>query len=328
MCGPLGGAAMLSVLEVHMTGKRRMTSVWGFRGAICGAWLAFAMAGSAASAEPVRMLFLTQSRGFVHASVKRDTGALSPAEIAVTELATEHPELFTVTCSQDAERDFTRETLSEYDVVMLYTSGVLPIAAADRDYFSQVWLKQAGHGLVGVHSALDTYRSKGVDDPENEAFRWYWEIIGGSFNGHPWTQNSTVTISVHEPDHPVMEPFGSELVIQDEIYQYFNWHPEQVRVLMSLDMTRCDPRRGYHVPVAWVRNWGDGRIYVNNLGHRPETWTNPQFLASLRQGIRWVSGEIAGAAEPNPTVSSEESRKARAAAPPTKPSPSPSHGEG
>ena len=98
-------------------------------------------------------------------------------------------------------------------------------------------------------------------------------------------------MSVHDTDHPTMKPFGSDSVQwTDEIYQYSHWQPEKVRVLMSLDMAKTDTKRPYHVPVAWVKDYGGGRMYYNNLGHRTETWTAKPFLDSMLAGILWVSG--------------------------------------
>jgi len=265
----------------------------------------------AADDTPTKVLMLTESKGFTHGTVRRPEGKLATAEIAMIQLGKETG-LFDVDCTQNSAADFTKENLQNYDVVMFYTTGELPIAEEDRDYFINDWLKQEGHGFIGFHSATDTYRAK--DPKQNEKFRWYWDMVGGTFAGHPWTQNSTVTMTVHDPDHPVMEPFGEVFVHQDEIYQYKNWQPEKVRVLMSLDMSESTPKKPYHVPVAWVKNWGDGKVYVNNLGHRDETWTNKAFLESVTNAVRWIRGDMPGPTAPNPEVSAKEEEKAKAAA--------------
>ena len=189
-----------------------------------------------------------------------------------------------------------------------YTTGVLPITEKDRDYFVNTWLKTRGHGYIGFHSATDTYRTK---DPGH---RWYQEIAGATFNGHPWGAGTTVTIRVHDRSHPAMKPFGAEFRIKDEIYQYVNWVPKNVRVLMSLDMSKCNPKRPYHVPVAWCRDWGQGKIYYSNLGHNPATWTNKVVLKSTENAVRWVLNLDEGDATPNPAVSKAEEAKAKAAA--------------
>jgi type 1 glutamine amidotransferase len=261
-----------------------------------------------------RILFLTQSKGFVHGSVKRDPPAgreLAPAEIALVQLG-QQTGLFDCDCTQDAAADFTKENLANYDIVAFYTSGELPIADADRDYFMDEWLKTKGHGWMGFHSAADTYRT------DNSEHAWYWDLCGGTFIGHPWGAGSQVTLVVHDPSHPAAKPFGERFEIQDEIYMYTHWNPENVRVLMSLDYSgsptkgTVNAQFGTHAPIAWVRTWGDGKIYYNNLGHREETWTNRAFLDSIAGAVKWIRGDVEGSSEPNPEVSREWEQKSRA----------------
>ncbi len=271
----------------------------------------FALLAPPAQAEgktKAKVLFLTQSKGFTHGSVRR-RGELAPAEIAMKQLG-QQTGLFDVDCSQDAAADFTKENLARYDVVMFYTTGVLPISDEAREYFVNDWLKQKGHGFIGFHSATDTYRFK-PDHRDFEKHKWYIEIAGGSFNGHPWGAGSDVVLHVHDPSHAAMQPFGTEFEHKDEIYQYYNWHPENVRVLMSLDMGKTKLKKPYHVPVAWCRSWGDGKIFMNNLGHREDTWTNEAFLKSTENAVRWVLGELEGETTPNPDVSKAWDEKSK-----------------
>jgi type 1 glutamine amidotransferase len=260
-----------------------------------------------AGQKKARVLFLTQSKGFRHGSVTRKEGQLAPAEIAMKQLG-QQTGLFELDATQDAEADFTAENLKNYDIVMLYTTGELPISDEARDYFLNTWLKQPGHGVIGFHSATDTYRN---DKPEHA---WYREMIGGTFTGHPWGSGTTVTITVHDPEHPTMKPFGEEFQIKDEIYQYKNYVPENVHVLMSLNMEKCKPSMPYHVPVAWCREWGNGKIFYNNLGHNDQTWTDERFLKSTENAVRWVLDMVDGDAEPNPDVSKAADEAAKRAA--------------
>lgn len=272
--------------------------------------LPFAFAATAPAqdkAEKARVLFLTQSKGFVHGAVNRRgrPRVLAPAEIAMTQLG-QKTGLFSVDCTQNAE-DLTKENLQKYDILMLYTTGELPIPGEAREYLTKTWLKQKGHGIIGFHSATDTF---GEDKPEHH---WYQEIIGGTFDGHPWNWQANVTISVHDTEHPAMKPFGEEFQIRDEIYQYKNFVPENVRVLMSLNMEKCNPAKPYHVPVAWCRMWGDGKIFYNNLGHNDQTWTNPAFLKSTENAVRWVLNMEEGDATPNPELSKQQDQAAKEA---------------
>jgi len=266
-----------------------------------GAALGPAARAEDAPAKKLRILMVTQSKGFRHGSVTRDKENLSPAEVAVTQLG-QTSELFTVDCTQDVAKDFTKENLQNYDIVFFYTTGDLGIPEETLKYFFQEWLTQKGKGFVGAHSATDTYANQPL----------YWDMIGGTFNGHPWNAGETVTISVHDTAHPGTKPWGEKFQIKDEIYQYKNWQPEKVRVLMSLNMAECQTKKPYHVPVSWVKNYGEGRVFYTNLGHNPETWANKQFMASILGGIKWIAGLEAGDATPNPELSQAQEAKAKA----------------
>ena len=261
-------------------------------------------------AKPAKTLFLTQSAGFKHGSVTRPPGTtssdrleLSPAEIAMTQFG-QQTGLIDVHCTQDATADFTQDNLRNYDIVMFYTTGDLPIAEADLEYFYKEWLPKKGHAFVGFHSATDTYHND----------KRYWDMIGGTFDGHPWGSGDTEVIAVQDPTHPAMLPFGEEFEFNDEIYQYKNWQPEKVRVLMSLDMAKTAKKMPYMVPVSWVKNYGEGRVFYTNLGHNEKTWTDKKFLAHVEGGLKWALGLAEGDATPNPAVQAELNAKAKEAA--------------
>ena len=254
------------------------------------------------AAKPARILMVTQSAGFKHGSVSRKDGQLAPAELAVTQLGISS-NLFRVDCTQDCAADFTKEKLQNYDIVLFYTTGTLPIKEEDLEYFFTEWLPTKGHGFIGTHSAADTFHN----------YQPYWDMIGGTFNGHPWGSGETVTIAVHDKNHPASKPWGDEVTLKDEIYQFKNWQPEKVRVLMSLDMAKTELKKPYHIPILWVKEYGDGKAMHMSLGHREDVWTNETYMASLLGGIKWMLGQEPGDATPNPELSAAEEKKAKAA---------------
>ena len=256
--------------------------------------------------KPSKVLFVTQSKGYVHSSVRRKE-TLAPAEIALTQLG-EQTGLFEVHCTQDCEADFTKENLQNYDIVAFYTTLDLPIAEEDMQYFFNLWLKQKGHGVLGFHSAGDTFHND----------KRYWDMIGGVFIAHPWTAGTKVTLTNHEVDNPLVAPFGQNHTQLEEIYMYEHWQPEKVRVLLSLDYSKSPTKNavptqhGYHVPVCWIKNYGEGKVYYNNLGHREDTWTSKPYLDSITQAVKWIRGDIEVDATPNPDVSAAQEKKAQA----------------
>lgn len=272
--------------------------------ATCVATIVFAAALPGKADEPkraARILMVTQSAGFRHGSVTRKEGQLAPAERAITELGISS-DLFRVDCTQDVAKDFTKENLENYDIVFFYTTGNLPIKEEALEFFYNDWLKRKGKGFIGTHSAADTYHND----------QRYWDMIGGTFNGHPWGSGETVTITVHDTKHPLSRPWGEEFVITDEIYRFKNWQPEKVRVLMSMNMAKTKKKADYHVPIAWVKEYGQGKVFHMSLGHREDVWTNPKYMESLLGGIRWILGHEKADATPNPELSAEQEAKAKA----------------
>jgi hypothetical protein len=94
---------------------------------------------------------------------------------------------------------------------------------------------------------------------------------------------------------------------QDEIYQYdLRYKPENLRVLLSLDMQASSPKEPWHVPVAWVRDYGKGRVFSTNFGHNDATWHNPMFQKHMLEGIAWAVGRFDAPAAPNPDPQAAE----------------------
>ncbi len=279
---------------------------------VCSSCLSSApVAKSEDASAKTRILFLTQSTIFTHQPVKRAAGQLSSAEIVMTQFAQQHQ--YEIVCSQDAQADFTPENLETFDIVMFYTQGWIPVSDEASHYFVNDWLRQKGHGFIAIHSASDSFH-----DPQNveknEQGRWYWEMLGGSFNGHPWSSREVVTLVGHDVDNPLSAPFGKEYTLTEEIYQYHNWQPENVRVLLSLDMSKTSLKKPYHVPVSWCRLYGEGKIYYNNLGHNDTTWAKPEFLASISNAVDWITGKIEVNTTPNPEVSANQEKLSEEAA--------------
>lgn len=246
---------------------------------------------------PSKMLFITQSAGFKHSSVTRKDGQLAAAEIAIKTLG-EKTKLFTCDLTQDCAHDVVKANIDKYDIIAFYTTLNLPIPDADRDYLFKEWAQKKGHGIMGFHSAGDTYHD----------YEPYWDMMGGTFIGHPWNAGNTVTFTVHE-QNPLTKPFGTEFTIKDEIYMYRHWQPAKCRVLLSLDYSKSPTgseiptEHGYHVPLCWIKNVGEGKLYYNNLGHNESSWTNPAYLDSITQAVHWMRGDIEVDATPNPDVS-------------------------
>jgi choline-sulfatase len=198
------------------------------------------------------------------------------------------------TLREQFTRAFAPEALAAFDgVIFASTTGNLPLP--DVEGFLG-WIK-AGKAFIGFHAASDTLKASDA----------YVEMIGGHFAGHPWNAGGEHGFVVHDTRHPAAAMFPERFRWQDEIYQYDpRYRPENLRVLLSIDMAASTPKEPWHVPVAWVREYGQGRVFYSNFGHNEATWGEPMFRKHFQQGIAWALGRVAATAVPNPEAQAAE----------------------
>jgi type 1 glutamine amidotransferase len=239
-----------------------------------GALIAVALLWAAmprAAAEPHHLLYFTLSAGYRHeviplsAEILRGVGARSGA--------------FELTESEDVAV-FAPDSLRRYAAVMFFTTGELPLSAAQKSAF--LTYVRSGHGFLGVHSATDTFYS----------WPGYLGLIGGYFNGHPWHQAVTVKAAAY----PITAFLGGSFTIDDEIYQISDFDYRRATVLLRLDPSSVDlskpgvQRRFYGWPLAWRRSYGKGRVFYSALGHDPAVWRDERYQQMLLNAIGWAMG--------------------------------------
>lgn len=174
------------------------------------------------------------------------------------------------------------ETLKQYDAVFLNNStGGEGNAKNGKTFVENINdYVTAGGGLAGNHGATDNKLG---------------EVFGGFFCGHPWSEN--VGIMIDDSDHRLTRVFqGKGFMIPDEIYQFTRiYSREKLRVLLSLDMTKCEDkgeREDGDNPVAWVKKLGKGRIFYCSLGHRKEIFQNADLMQFYLDGIQFALGDL------------------------------------
>jgi hypothetical protein len=233
--------------------------------------LALAWTLAPAAAPKRKLLYLNHSAGFKH-----QTAATSGP--IVQEIG-EKSGAFAATVTDDCGA-LTAENLKQYDAVLFYTTGELPVS--DQQKQALLDFVRSGKGFAGIHSATDTF----CKWPE------YGELIGGYFDKHPWHQD--VRVRVEDGKHPATRHLGEAFTIKDEIYQFRNWSRDKVHVLLSLDPASVDlnakdvHRTDKDFAIAWTRQYGKGRVFYTALGHRAEVWADERYQTHLLNGLRWV----------------------------------------
>mgnify|MGYP003326202429 FL=1 len=245
--------------------------------------------------KPRKVLVFSKTAGFRHGSIP--TGVEAMKQMGKSTGA------FEVTATED-DSFFEPEKLKNFDAVLfLNTTGeVFKSKEAGREERlkkSLVDFVKSGKGLIGTHSATDTYKK----------WKDFNDMMGGAFAGHPW--HTKIRVKNLEPGHPLNAAFaGKDFEIADEIYQFRKdtASADERRMLLSLSGEIVDKGKGNTgkeglYPIAWLDKYGDGRIFYCSLGHRDEIYWNPVILKHYLAGIQYALGDLDAEDEPRKITS-------------------------
>jgi len=216
----------------------------------------------------------------------RDGPSIDAAEVALKGIAARHGWGIVFT---DKGGVFNAADLARFDAVVWNNiSGdalTIPQRAAFQGYIAK------GGGFTGIHGS--------GGDPQ---FFWDWyadTLIGARFIGHPMTpQFQEARVAVEDTAHPATYGLPSEWRMTEEWYSFAtSARGPKTRVLATLDESTYSPGEGFgrklamgDHPIAWTRCLGRGRSFYTAIGHRPESYSQPESLRLLDQGIAWAAG--------------------------------------
>jgi HEAT repeat protein/type 1 glutamine amidotransferase len=215
------------------------------------------------------------------------------------------------TVSEDASI-FTPERLAEFDAIVMNNCNELRLSE-ERSRALQDFVKQ-GKGVVGLGSTISI-----INWPEES------EMMGGFCFRHPFTgvpsnPKSEWAVKIDEPSHPLTRMFNpGGIRIKDVLYQIVGpYSRDRVRVLLSLDAQnhrtaalteiRGSVNREFlayrpdqDFAVAWIRDYGEGRVFFNILTHaRGDMLFDPAIARHLLDGIQFALGDLKVDTRPNP----------------------------
>jgi type 1 glutamine amidotransferase/sugar phosphate isomerase/epimerase len=225
---------------------------------------------------------------------------------------------FQTVLSRDPEI-FRPGRLKEFDAVFLNnTVGNLFTDPALRQSLLEFVL--GGGGLLGCHGtsvAFTRWPGAHEDWPE------FGRMIGGRGARHR-EPDEHVFIKLDHPDHPLNAPFkGRGFEYRDEFFRVHDpYSRNRVRVLFSIDtdktdLTPKDPkwkqeRADNDYALAWVRNYGRGRVFYSTIAHNPEVFQDPLMLEFYLGAVQFALGDLQAPTIPSarwtPAVGAREKR--------------------
>jgi type 1 glutamine amidotransferase len=248
------------------------------------------LSASAALGAPRRILYVTATYGFRHAD------AIDASLEVMQQLARESGTL-EIVHTEDVSL-LTAAYLKSFDAIYFFTSGELPLS--DQQKADLLEFVRQGKGFGGSHSATDCL------------YTWpeYGDMIGGYFDGHPWAGEAAV--DVEDPQSPLVTHLAPSFRFTEEFYQFRAFSRDQVRVLVTLDTQSVNMsapginRTDGDFALAWIRNYGKGRVFYSAFGHFPGSFQLPPMRTMLLKALLWLTGEIDAdaAARSGPTAAS------------------------
>ncbi|WP_328535758.1 ThuA domain-containing protein [Streptomyces sp. NBC_00344] len=138
---------------------------------------------------------------------------------------------------------------------------------------------RAGTGLAGWHGGI-------ID-----AFRGdvgYHRLTGGQFLAHPpGYLDHEVNVVAGQSCHPVVAGLDDFSVHTE---QYWVSTDPLIDVLATTHFRAGEERdRPVTMPAVWTRNWGEGRVFVSTIGHKPDDFDVPQVRTLTERGLLWAS---------------------------------------
>jgi type 1 glutamine amidotransferase/sugar phosphate isomerase/epimerase len=201
---------------------------------------------------------------------------------------------------------FRPESLRRFDAVFLNnTVGNL---------FEEPELRQSllefvygGGGLLGVHGtsvAFTRWPGAYEDWPE-------FGIMLGARGANHRDSDEHVFIKLDDPSHPLNQPFNCRgFDYRDEFFRVHGpYSRNRVRVLLSIDTKKTDMNQGQargnclrednDYALAWVRQYGRGRVFYCTIAHNPYVFWDPKMLQFYLAATQFALGDLSAPTTPS-----------------------------
>ncbi|MCH5373477.1 MAG: ThuA domain-containing protein, partial [Planctomycetes bacterium] len=168
------------------------------------------------------------------------------------------------------------DVIFDYDVILLHLKNYEPTKRAEQVRGNLTRFVSDGGGLVLYHFALGAF----------EPWKEFEQLAGRTWDqtkrGHD--PRGPFTVNIIDHDHPVtsgMDDFETD----DELYTCLGGQTP-IHVLATA-RSKVD---GQDYPMAFVLDYGKGRVFHTPLGHDVKAVTMPGPAELIRRGCLWAAG--------------------------------------
>ena len=198
---------------------------------------------------------------------------------------------------------FDRETLSGFDAVFLNNNIGACVAEPERRQNLLEFVTRGG-GLMGVHGTSLAFTK--WQWPPLEDWAEFGHMIGARGANHRGGYvKEPIVMGLDDAAHPLLRTFGgTEYAWSDEIFRFHAPYSRKcVRVLLKIDTEKTDLstykpgdsclRADNDYALAWVRQYGKGRVFYSALAHSPHVFEDRKMLRFYLDAAQFVLGDLA-----------------------------------
>ena len=200
---------------------------------------------------------------------------------------------------------FSRESLEQFDAVFL-NNTVGNLFEDPQLRKNLIEFVTGGGGLLGVHGTSVAFTAW---PGARETWPEFGRMLGGRGANHR-ENDEHVFFKFDDPEHPLNRPFGGSFDYRDEFFRVHEpYSRDRVRVLISFDNEKTDMHQGRDrgkierddndYPIAWVRNYGRGRVFYCTIAHNPYMFWDPTMLRFYLGAVQFALGDLECATTPS-----------------------------
>ena len=203
-----------------------------------------------------------------------------PYEVADWAMALMQEDLgLTVSATTDPFR--LEEDLTGFDVIVVgWTQALTTEDMTDKQERSLLHAVSSGTGVAGWHGMAASFR----------ASLPYHFVTGSAFIEHPGGEAVPVPfrVTLTDRDHPVTAGVSDFDVATEQYYMHVDptVHVLADTVFSGEHLPWLD---GARMPVAYVKTFGEGKVFYETIGHHPADLLDPDVTRLVRQGIEWAT---------------------------------------
>lgn len=172
--------------------------------------------------------------------------------------------------------DLAKESLGDYDVIVLHFMDWEVPDPGPKARANLQRVVREGKGLVLVHFACGAFQ-EWLDFVKLAGRVWDPKLRGHDPHGK-------FTVKITDSKHPAMKGM-KDFETVDELYTCLTGETP-IKVLATA-RSKVD---GKDYPMAFVLDYGKGRVYHNVLGHDVQALANPDVGRLFRNACAWTAG--------------------------------------